>query len=196
MPEIDRTVEVSRTVLDPATESRSIGSLSGASLLEMFRHWDTRVSHHETVYVALSLAPIGLTISVHDALKPGFVVAAAIASIATYVFFLFSVRRFGEFQDRLFHLLASREFEEWPYLTRHAGMGVRKVRFVGLGILGMLWALLLCTNLAVQKPLVELTVGWQALLTLLPLTSFLVAYWLWTDLDISKAESVSYRSDG
>jgi predicted membrane channel-forming protein YqfA (hemolysin III family) len=170
-------------------------SLSNEQLLEMFRHWDTRVSHHETVYVAISLAPMGLMIAGWKDAVPESVLVAAIASIAAFSFFLYSVRRFGDFQDRIFAILNRRTGGEWKYLNGYRGLTVRKLRFFGLFVLGLLWTLTLGQSLLkAHSKLACVPHAWIIALAACALVPTIIAVWLSHDLE--KAKALAAAGDG
>lgn len=153
-------------------------SLSESELLDLFKHWDTRVSHQEMLYVTLSSAPLAAVATSCKDIDPVDIYLLAVASATVYLFNLFIIRRFGSFQDNIFELLKEAHFTNWNAIVadRHGRIGVRRLRLLGLPLLGLIWS-----GFTVAKVGMPIAIGWQALLAAYLLTTALYTAWLWTE---------------
>jgi len=150
--------------------------LSHTELLDLFKHWDTRVSHQEMLYVTLASAPLAAVATAWNDIDAQAIFVLALASIAVYLFNLFSIRRFAAFQDNIFNKLKAEHLEDWDALVANGQghLGVRRLRLLGLPALSLIWTAMVVAKRGIHLPLI-----WQALLTMLVVVAILFSAWLW-----------------
>ncbi|MDP2804886.1 MAG: hypothetical protein Q8O24_02985 [Gallionellaceae bacterium] len=158
---------------EPSADQRR--PLNEEELLDLFKHWDTRVAHQELLFIPLSIAGILAIATSWEKMVPLMIVTVAIGSLGIYLFHLFIVRRFAVFQANIFALLESQHLSNWNLLVINPKevMGIQRLRLLVLPVLSLLWVLALYAKL--QNP----TPCWWVVIGAVFLVPFVVAMWLW-----------------
>jgi hypothetical protein len=117
--------------------------LDRATLLDLFKHWDTRVSHQELLFVPLSVAGFPAVAATWDEITFAAVFFVATGSIGLYVYHLLAIQRLGMFQDKIFDKLGDQFADFDEVVDGRNCLGIRRLRLFGLPVLGVLWAGLL-----------------------------------------------------
>jgi len=83
-------------------------ALDSKELIDLFKHWDTRVSHQENLFVPLAAAGLPAVAVAWKDIPPLAVAVVALASIGLYLFYLLITHRIGTFQDNIFEELKTK----------------------------------------------------------------------------------------
>ncbi len=158
---------------EPSTDQRR--PLNEEELLDLFKHWDTRVAHQELLFIPLSIAGIPAIAASWEKMVPLMIVTVAIGSLGIYLFHLLTVRRLAVFQENIFALLRSQHLSNWSLLVSNPEkvMGIQRLRLLVLPVLSLLWGFALYAKL--QNP----TPCWWGVIGAVVLVPFVVAVWLW-----------------
>ena len=164
----------------PSQQSASDNSsnkrpLNMNELIDLFKHWDTRVSHQEILFVPLSVAGFPAVAAVWKDIKPPVIGVIAVASILAYLYHLFAIRRIAVFQFNIFNNL-KKHSDDFGDIVNPKGVGVQRLRIVGLPLLSILWALMICVKFEESGSLISCTwwIGMGiALFLLMALTLYL-----------------------
>src|SRR6266511_4110133 len=97
-----RTYIVKEAQMDSKTDP-----LDTKDLIDLFKHWDTRVSHQENLFVPLAAAGLPAVAVAWKDITTTVVFVVALASIGLYLFYLLTIHRIGTFQDNIFEELKS-----------------------------------------------------------------------------------------
>lgn len=133
--------------------------LDATELIDLFKHWDTRVSHQELLYVPLVSAGLPAVAATWTAITPKVVLAVAVGSIALYLYHLLAIQRIAAHQDHIFARLSAAKID-FASVVAYNGFGVRQLRILGLPFLTGLWLLMLWAKLDV--PLDSIPWRWWA----------------------------------
>jgi len=116
-------------------------ALTPEQLIDLFKHWDTRVSHMETLYLAFALAPLGLLAAQGFTADKRLVLLLATASVTSYIYHLLLIRRLAVFQDNIFGCLQATFGNSWNRVVDDpkGRVGVRRLRVLGVIVLTILW---------------------------------------------------------
>lgn len=150
------TLASRQTHSDGSTSSMATANAAGtaetmsyAELIDLFKHWDSRVSHQEAVFFPATLVPLaGVLVSWKDLGKPagfGAITGAAVVSLLIYVSYLITLRRIGAFQDRIFTRIEVLRpgFHSTILHSPERSVGMRTLRVLGLPCLASVWSFLL-----------------------------------------------------
>lgn len=132
--------------------------LSADQLLDLFKHWDSRVSHQELLNVTLAGAAIGAAAAGWDKIDSLAVLALAVGSEGIYLFNLLAIRRLALFQDNIFRKLREQHFCDWEEVVfvGNRRLGIRKLRHYGVPLLACIWGVMLYAKLGCVIP-----TGWE-----------------------------------
>lgn len=147
-------------------------------LIDLFKHWDTRVSHQELLFIPLAAAAFPAVAATWDKITPLAVFIVGCASVAVYLYHLFAIRRLAVFQDQIFAKL-KRNYTDFGEIVVDAQnrLGMRRLRLLGLPILAILWSTLPLAKLEVPLHRIEFR-WWMTVVSQLIVSLSLFAY-LW-----------------
>ena len=118
--------------------------LESRELIDLFKHWDTRVSHHELLFVPLAAAGLPAVAVAWKDITPRAMAVIALASVATYLLHLYTIRRIAVFQFNIYHKLGMlhSDFDEVVGVRLDDfkyRIGVQRLRVLSLPVLSLLW---------------------------------------------------------
>ncbi|TXI50935.1 MAG: hypothetical protein E6Q50_02970 [Lysobacter sp.] len=125
-----------------SNHGQPLSSIESSMLVDLFMHWDTRVSQQETLYVAISVAPIAVLATTWNEADASLIAILSFASLSAYAFHLFIIRRIAVFQDNIFSELREKRFLDWDAIVSDQSrrIGVRRLRLLGLNMLSIIWS--------------------------------------------------------
>lgn len=114
--------------------------LEYADLIDLFRHWDTRVSHQENIFFPATVAPLVAVFIGWNNIGANATFGAALASLLIYISYLTMLQRITAFQDRIFPMVEYLRPGFHRILAGPSGwLGVRPLRVLGLPFLAIVW---------------------------------------------------------
>ena len=152
--------------------------LTEEELLDLFKHWDTRVSHQELLFIPLAAAALPAAAATWDKLDALLVSVMALGSLGVYLYHLFAIRRLAVFQQQIFAKLRTQYYRDWADIVDPQGrLGVQRLRLIGLPVLASLWVLALFAKLHWPAACwwIAIALPWLGALTL--------TGWLWREAD-------------
>jgi hypothetical protein len=153
---VDRTTDTLVVVETSAAEEQepAVGkpqTLTHQELIDLFKHWDTRVAHQENIFTPTAAAPVVAVIASWEHTGVWIVMLGAVFSLAVYWAFLAAIDRIAVFQDNIFAELTLILANFRPIIDDpRRRLGVRRLRILGLPFLAATWA-----SLTIGKALSE-----------------------------------------
>jgi len=171
-----RTYIVKEAQMDSKTDP-----LDTKDLIDLFKHWDTRVSHQENLFVPLAAAGLPAVAVAWKDITTTVVFVVALASIGLYLFYLLTIHRIGTFQDNIFEELKSKDSNFDTIVRRPKNrLGVRHLRALALPFLSILWAIMLFAKLGGLRA--HITTLWWVAIAVLVVAPTLLTWYLWRDM--------------
>jgi len=152
--------------------------LSVPELIDLFKHWDTRVSHQELLFVPLAAAALPAVAAGGDHLSASILLVVALGSLGVYLYHLFAIRRIAVFQDQIFAKLSKDHLTDWHDIANDPmkRLGVRRLRPAGFMVLAILWIVMLLEKLQWAP-----TCLWLGIIGILFFVSLAIVLWQWRE---------------
>jgi hypothetical protein len=127
--------------------------LDAAMLVDLFKHFDSRVGHQENLFVPLTFGGIPLICLGWEKITPEVVATVGAVSVGIYLYHLLIIRRFATYQENIFHLLEKthglniRSLTGKSLATGQGFVGIQKLRGTVWLILTIAWLALTLASL-------------------------------------------------